>query len=78
MIADVEPLSGMRRYPSLSLASSWERHTMSLQPNDLRSQGTAQQDLGPLADQGPSSPGLLLSSSLNTISGMIGCRTLCS
>lgn len=59
MIADVEPLSGMRRYPSLSLASSWERHTMSLQPNGLPRQGTTQQDMGPFADQFASSPGLV-------------------
>ena len=60
MIADVEPLSGMRRYPSLSLGSSWERHTMSLQSNGLPEQGTAQHDMGLFADQGPSSPGLRL------------------
>ena len=60
MIADVEPLSGMRRYPSLSLGSSWERHTMSLQSDGLPRQGTAQHDMEPCADQGFSSPGLRL------------------
>ena len=49
---------------------------MSLQPNGLPRQGTTQQDLGPFADQGPSSPGLLLSASKLTTSGMIGYRTL--
>ena len=69
MIADVEPLSGMRRYPSLSLGASWERHTLSLQQsNGLSKQGTGQQDMMTFADEGLSSPGLLFLSSLCSFS----------
>ncbi|KAL3154680.1 hypothetical protein ABBQ38_011229 [Trebouxia sp. C0009 RCD-2024] len=59
MIADVEPLSGMRRYPSLSLGNSWERHILSQQPTGLPKQGSEQQDMMTFHDEVPSSPGLL-------------------
>ncbi len=46
MIADVEPLSGMRRFPSLPLGSSWERHNLALQAsNTFPKQTSGQQDL---------------------------------
>ena len=58
MIADVEPLSGVRRYPSLPLGSSWERHTLALQSNTFPKQASGQHDLVSFGDEGPSSPGL--------------------
>lgn len=59
MIADVEPLSGIRRYPSLSLGASWERHILSQQPTVLPKQGNEQQDMMTFNDEVASSPGLL-------------------
>lgn len=59
MIADVEPLSGMRRYPSLSLGASWERHILSQQPTDLLKQDNEQPDMMMFGDEPPTSPGQL-------------------
>lgn len=60
MIADVEPLSGLRRFPSVPLGSSWERHTLALQANNtFPKQTSGQQDLLSLGQQDPGSSGLL-------------------
>jgi len=61
MIADVEPLSGLRRFPSLPLGSSWERHNLALQANNtFPKQSSGQQDLMSFAED-PSSSGMLTS-----------------
>lgn len=58
MIADVEPLSGVRRYPSLPLGSSWERHNSALQSNTFPKQASGQHDLMLFGNEDPSSSGL--------------------
>ncbi|DBA93880.1 TPA: hypothetical protein ACH3X3_013925 [Trebouxia sp. C0006] len=59
MIADVEPLSGMRRFPSLPLGSSWERHNLALQAsNTFPKQTSGQQDLTSFAEHPSSSANL--------------------
>lgn len=60
MIADVEPLAGLRRFPSLPLGASWERHTLGLQANNtFPKQTIGQQDLMSFAEEAPSSSGVL-------------------
>ena len=69
MIADVEPLSGIRRYPSLPLGSSWERHTLALQYNPFPKQASwTAQDRMTFGDEDLASPGLLDCPALSLLS----------
>ena len=79
MIADVEPLSGVRRYPSLPLGSSWERHNSALQSNTFPKQASGQHDLMLFGNEDPSSsglaPSLLCPPSPGPLPALPGCPT---
>ncbi|KAL0042783.1 hypothetical protein WJX79_011021 [Trebouxia sp. C0005] len=69
MIADVEPLSGLRRFPSLPLGSSWERHNLALQANNtFPKQTSGQQDLMSFAGDPSSSANLAAMSQMSPAS----------